>query len=381
MKKSAKRNYNTYFDNAATSFPKPKEVAREIACYLNELGGTYGRSSHKRAIEVSKVVEETRSWIAEILGVKKSSHIVFTPNATYAINLVLKGFQFKHKRIAVSALEHNAVWRPLTRLTHEIGIEVNQLPSFDDGLIDLDKGSEAFSNRTDLVVINHQSNVNGVIQPIEKVKEIMEDIPLLVDASQSLGHMELNVEKFNIDFLALTGHKGLLGPTGIGALFVRNPDLLFPLVDGGTGSNSESTEMPPFLPDKYEAGTPNIAGIFGLRAALLHKPSPQHSREDFLALIEDLKGITGIRVLCAGRTENQGDVFSLTSEKMDCSVLGRALDEQFGIETRIGLHCAPMTHKHLGTFPEGTVRIGVSPYHTKEDFDYLVHAVKSVQGR
>jgi cysteine desulfurase family protein len=381
MKKSANRTHNTYFDNAATSFPKPKEVALEIARYLNKMGGTYGRSSHDRVIEVSKVVEETRSLIAEMLGVKKPSHIVFTHNATHAINLVLKGFHLKKKEIVVSALEHNAVWRPLTRLTHELGVKVSQLPSFDDGLIDLDKLSEVVSKKTALIVVNHQSNVNGVIQPIEKIKEIIGDIPLLVDASQSMGHRELDIAKCKIDFLALTGHKGLLGPTGIGALFVKNPEMLVPLADGGTGSNSESTEMPSFLPDKFEAGTPNIVGIFGLRAALLHRPSPRHSKNDLVCLIEDLKRIGSIRVLCANHEEYQGDVFSLMSEKMDCSVVGRALGERFGIETRLGLHCAPEAHKHLGSFPEGTIRISVSPYHTKADFDYLLQAVKSVQAQ
>jgi cysteine desulfurase family protein len=381
MKSSAERTYNTYFDNAATSFPKPKEVALEIARYLDELGGTYGRSSHDRAIEVSKVVEETRSLMATMLGVKKSSHVVFTHNATHAINLVLKGFRFKNKKVSISTVEHNAVSRPLTRLTNELGVKVSYLPSFSDGLIDLDKLSDVVSKQTDLIVVSHQSNVNGVIQPIEKIKNIIGDTPLLVDASQSVGHREIDIEKCNIDFLALTGHKGLLGPTGIGALFVKNPEMLDPLVDGGTGSNSESAEMPPFLPDKFEAGTPNIVGIFGLRAALLHKPSPAHLKNDLLDLIEDLKRIGGIRVLCANHEEYQGDVFSLMSEKMDCSVLGRALVEKFGIATRLGLHCAPEAHKHLGTFPEGTVRISVSPYHTKEDFDYLLHAVKSVQRR
>jgi cysteine desulfurase family protein len=381
MKKLANRTHNTYFDNAATSFPKPKEVALEMARYLNKMGGTYGRSSHDRAIEASKVVEETRFLIAEMLGVKKSSRIVFTPNATNAINLVLKGFRYEHQEVVISSLEHNALWRPLTRLINEHGVKVKKLPSFDDGLIDLEKLSEVVSNQTDLVVINHQSNVNGVIQPIEKIKKIIGDIPLLVDASQSLGHRELDIEKCKIDFLALTGHKGLLGPTGVGALFVKNPELLAPLVDGGTGSNSESTEMPSFVPDKFEAGTPNIVGIFGLRASLLHKPSPAHSRKEYLSLISDIKGINGIRVLCANQEENQGDVFSLMSERMDCSVLGRALGEQFGIETRLGLHCAPEAHKHLGTLPEGTVRIGVSPYHTKEDFDYLLQAIKSVQAK
>ncbi len=381
MKKPAETKYNTYFDNAATSFPKPKEVAREISLYLNEMGGTYGRSSHYRAIEVSKIVEDTRSLIAEMLGVKKSSHIVFTPNATHGINLVLKGFHFKNKEIAVSALEHNAVWRPLARLINELGLKVNRFPSFKDGLIDQDRVPEVISKNTDLVVVNHQSNVNGVTQPVEQIKKIIGDIPILVDASQSLGHSELNVRTCNIDFLALTGHKGLLGPTGVGALFVKNPEILPPLVDGGTGSNSESTEMPSFMPDKFEAGTPNIVGIFGLRAALLHRPSPAHTKNEYLSLIEEIQGIKGIRVICADKKEYQGDVFSLISNKMDCSVFARTLGENFGIETRVGLHCAPEAHRHLGTFPEGTVRIGVSPYHTKEDFDYLLNAVKRVQER
>ncbi len=370
--------FNTYFDNAATSFPKPAEVALEISRYLNELGGTYGRSSFGRTLQVSRNVEETSSLLSDMFGVKKSSHIVFTHNATHAINIVLKGLNLKNCEVAVSSLEHNAVMRPLSALSLKNNIKIVELPCFEDGFLDLKRAAQFISEKTALVIVNHQSNVNGVIQPVQKLHEIIGEIPILLDASQSSGHVDIELEKWGIDFAAFTGHKGLLAPTGTGALYVKKPELIETLIQGGTGSRSEDFEMPLFLPDKFEAGTPNIAGIFGLRAALLNKPVSAHKKDDFLQLIEEVKRIEELNILAAQNPENQGDLFSVFSQKMDCSTLGSRLFDDFGIETRIGLHCAPLAHKFLGTFPDGAVRISVSPYHSKEDFDYLLNAIKTV---
>ncbi|MCD6112722.1 MAG: aminotransferase class V-fold PLP-dependent enzyme, partial [Bacteroidales bacterium] len=196
--------------------------------------------------------------------------------------------------------------------------------------------------------------------------------------SQSLGHENINVDKDSIDFLAFTGHKALLGPTGIGGLFVKNKNLLRPLIEGGTGSKSESVEQPDFMPDMLEAGTPNIAGIFGLYAALKNKPTVSHSEKDLYHLINDIRKLKNYIVYSASDYENQGDVFSINSKKIDCSELGSLLYEKFGIETRVGLHCAPLAHKHIGTFPSGTLRISPSVYHNKDDFDYLLYALKNI---
>ncbi|HOG43727.1 MAG TPA: aminotransferase class V-fold PLP-dependent enzyme [bacterium] len=371
------REINKYFDNGATSFPKPPEVAEEIAGYLNEIGGTYGRSYHSKAIQVSKIVEETRNMFAKMINAHNSSNIVFTHNATHGINTVLKGLNLKNCEVAVSVLEHNAVMRPLTAIAEQNSIKIRFIPSFSDGLIDVSKVSEVITEKTALVVVNHMSNVNGVIQPVEEIKEIIGDKPILVDAAQSGGHIKIDVLK-GLDFVAFTGHKGLLGPTGTGILYIRNPEMLDSFIEGGTGSRSESVEMPQFMPDKFEAGTPNIAGIFGLRAALMNRPVPAHSFKELAQLIENIEEIDGFNVVRANDINNQGALFSILSSVMDPSVLGMKLFEKYSIETRIGLHCAPLAHKHLGTFPQGTVRISFSPYHTNEDIEYLINSLREI---
>ena len=372
-------NINKYFDNSATSFPKPKQVAMEMSHYLNDIGGSYGRSFYKRAYEVSKTVEQTRELLADLIGASLSSNIVFTLNATHAINIVLNSFSKIKGEIAITPMEHNAVARPLYRIAGENkNLKIVSLPAFSDGYIDVDNMPQYINKDTKLVVINHQSNVNGVIQPYRKIKELIGDIPLLLDVSQSLGHENINVDKDSIDFLAFTGHKALLGPTGIGGLFVKNKNLLRPLIEGGTGSKSESVEQPDFMPDMLEAGTPNIAGIFGLYAALKNKPTASHSEKDLYHLINDIRKLKNYIVYSASDYENQGDVFSINSKKIDCSELGSLLYEKFGIETRVGLHCAPLAHKHIGTFPSGTLRISPSVYHNKDDFDYLLYALKNI---
>ena len=370
-----KHELNGYFDCGATSFPKPAQVACEMARYLNEVGGPYGRSFYGRALEVSGVVEETRSLLAGLLRAGNSEKIIFTHNATHAVNIVVKGLALKGKEVWISPLEHNAVARPLRRLKQDGQITVRFLPSAADGRVEPERLH--FSERTGLIVVNHQSNVNGVIQPIREIKEKAGPIPVLVDAAQSLGHQAIDAEGWEIDFVAFTGHKGLLGPTGTGGLYLGGQHLK-PLIEGGTGSRSESSAMPGFLPDRFEAGTPNIAGIFGLRAALLHRPIPAHTREDFLDLIRAIRQLPGLSVQAARAEDHQGELFSITSGSMDSSTLGMCLYEDYGIETRLGLHCAPLAHRRIGTFPSGTVRISPTVYHSPRDFALILAALTEI---
>lgn len=225
------------------------------------------------------------------------------------------------------------------------------------------------------------SNINGVIQPVSELKKMFNDSLVLVDGAQSLGHVPVSLDEWGVDFFAFTGHKSLLGPTGTGGLYIADPESLPALIHGGTGSNSESSMMPAFLPDKFEAGTPNITGIFGLNGALTHKPAPMHSHNDFMTLIDSIKALPGYTVYCADNEKSQGELFSITHETLDCSELGYALYEQFGIETRVGLHCSPLAHKRLGTFPGGTVRIAPSIYHTADDFAQLIKALKTIESQ
>jgi selenocysteine lyase/cysteine desulfurase len=252
------------------------------------------------------------------------------------------------------------------------------LPHFRDGLVDVPRIGKCFKDETKLVVINHQSNVNGVIQPIEDIRRELAGVPILVDASQSLGQLPIRIDQWEIDYLAFTGHKGLLGPTGTGGLFLRVPDSLAPLVYGGTGSRSASFEMPPFLPDRLEAGTPNVAGIFGLLAALRNSPSAGHTREDFRWLATRVRELPNIHFYGADDFRRQGSAFSINHGSREGSAIGAQLNGEFGIETRTGLHCAPLAHKTIGTFPVGTVRIAPSVYHTRADFEYLLEAITKI---
>lgn len=367
---------NCYFDNAATSFPKPPAVAAAICRYLNEVGGSYGRSAYARAFDVARTVEKTRDLLAERMGARDAERLVFAPNATHAVNLVLQSLLRQGGRVLISPLEHNAVTRPLAALAERYGVTFDLLPHRGDGCVDISGIKDLVTADTLLAVVNHQSNVNGVIQPLGEIKEQLGQVPLLVDASQSFGSIPVTVDAWDIDFLAFTGHKALLGPTGIGGLYLKNPGTVEPLIFGGTGSASDSFEMPAIVPDRFEAGTLNIAGIYGLLAALEDAPASRHSRAEYQRLVEELRGLPSLRVLCAERFADQGDVFSFYQPGADPATLGRRLFDNYSIETRVGLHCAPLAHQTLGTFPAGTVRIGVSPYHTNDDFTYLIKAVR-----
>ena len=370
---------NTYFDNGATSYPKPPEVAQAVASCLTDLGGSYGRSFHGHTVEISRRVEGTRSALAVFLGVEDSSHLVFTQNATHAINIVLKGIDFNGREIVTTPMEHNAVCRPLHRLAEEGKVILKTLPAGTDGRVDLDQIDSTVSNNTALVIVNHQSNVNGVIQPITEIKQAIGEIPMLIDAAQSAGHVALDIDQCGCEYVAVTGHKSLLGPTGIGCLYVQDPDSLEPLIEGGTGSRSESIEMPTFMPDKFEAGTLNIVSIIGLGAALENRPEPQHSVTDFLSLLDEIKSIAPLRLHGANDSQHQGALFSISAESIDASTLGRRLYDTYGIETRIGLHCAPLAHQHIGTFDGGTVRLSPSCYHSHDDFSFLLDALRSIR--
>ncbi|MFH0803096.1 MAG: aminotransferase class V-fold PLP-dependent enzyme [bacterium] len=372
--------FNGYFDNAATSFPKPPSVAAASAAYLDEIGGPYGRSAYGRALEVSRAVEGARSRLADLFGVKDSARVVFTMNATQAVNTVLFGLGLKDAHVLVSPLEHNAVMRPLAALERAGLCRFEVLPHAPDGLVDLEGIRRVLTPRTALVVVNHMSNVNGLIQPVALIKKAVGEIPLLVDGAQSAGNVLVSLEEWGIDFFAFTGHKGLLGPTGTGGLYIRCPEKLEPLICGGTGSRSDSFEMPEFSPDRFEAGTHNIAGIFGLSAALADRPEARHQEADFIRLIDKIRRLKTYRLLLAEDKWRQGRLFSLCHRSLPSSEVARRLFEEHKIETRSGLHCAPLAHRTLGTFPDGTVRIAVSPYHTPGDFNRLLDALKDIDG-
>lgn len=366
---------NKYFDNAGTSFPKPPEVAIKIGHYLTEIGGTYGRSAYPRAYETTRLVEECRDKLGLILGTKQSDNISFCANATMAINTIIKGLPLKNMKVLVSPLEHNAVMRPLNILQKNKHITIETLPAHNDGTINIKRLNEVNLSDTGLIIINHQSNVSGVIQPIAEISRWANKIPLMVDGSQSAGHVPIKIDEWGVDYFVFTGHKGLLGPTGIGGFYVKNPDNLQTLIEGGTGSRSDSFEMPDFMPDKFQPGTPNIVGIVGLLAALNHLPLTGINQQEINNLINGVAAIEGYKVLCAEKPMHQGALFSFVHKDITPSVFAQELYSLYNIEVRCGLHCAPAAHSFYNTYPNGTVRIALSPYHTKEDLDFLLNAL------
>lgn len=369
---------NHYFDNAATSFPKPKEVSQYISHYLDKQGGTYGRSAYKRVFDASANIETLRESVASLLGTRHSDRFFFTFNATVGLNTILSGMDLHDCHVLISPMEHNATTRPLLKIAKEKNVSFDILPHGIDGEIDTTKIDSVLKPSTRLIIVNHQSNINGVIQPLQKIKAICGNIPILIDLAQSAGHCKVELDNWDIDFAAFTGHKGLLGPSGTGGIYIKNPDLVNPFIYGGTGSNSESFEMPSFIPDKFEAGTPNVAGLTGLLGALENTPVPLHTKKDFTELLDNISSIPELTVYKAESIQKQGPLFSVNHCDYSCSELAHILYEKYNIETRSGLHCAPLAHKTLGTFPSGTVRFALSVYHTKEDFDYLVNALKKL---
>lgn len=362
---------NLYFDNSSTSYPKPPEVAEAVCRHITAIGGNYGRATYERALTNNAIVEGTRDKLATLIGAENGDNIFWCQNATMGSNIVLNSLGLKGKKVLVSPLEHNAVMRPLVHL----GADWSVLPCLRDGTVDLKKLKEIPAESAALIVINHLSNVNGVIQPLEEIAAWAGDTPLMVDTSQSLGHTPIDVTKSNIDYLIFTAHKGLYGITGLGGYYAKDANTLRPLIYGGTGSSSESYLMPETYPDRQEAGTPNIVGIAALNAALSNQPEPLHTHRDTLSLIEMTKRIKGIKVYCADDPSRQGELFSFVHDTINGSEFAYLLQKRHGIECRYGHHCAPLAHKSIGSYDSGTVRISFSPYHTKEEMDYLLNAI------
>lgn len=346
--------------------------------YMNESGGSYGRSAGPRAFFTAQRIERLRDCMGSLLGTTKIENIVFTSGATMSLNLVLQGFKWTKGAVLHSPLEHNSVMRPLVELHKRANLRLECMPALKDGTIDLKALSRMEMGNFDLVVINHQSNVNGVIQPLEQIRGVIGSTPILVDTSQSLGTIVVKADEWGLDFVAFTGHKGLLGPPGTGGLFIREPDLVSPLLYGGTGSSSHSYDMPQTMPDRFDAGTPNLVGLFGLLAAIENSPDYGYEQKDIERLLSGLRELSGLWVFAAENIKNQGSVISVSSDKLEPGSFGDRLYHDHQIETRIGLHCSPLAHRHLGTFPTGTVRLSFSPYHDARDLDYLLEAIRKV---
>ncbi len=376
-----------YLDHAATSFPKAPGVTEAVVRVLEETGGNPGRSGHRLSVEAGRLIHQCRSKLAEFFGVGSSDRVIFTRNATEAINLAL-GILRPGDRVVVTPFQHNAVMRPLNALVEERGIELFRVEA--DWSSPLGQWLERFELLCEresprMVVVNHGSNVMGEVVPLGKISRVAKRAGalLLVDAAQTAGVLPLSVGELGIDFLAFTGHKGLRGPKGTGGLVIGGDELPPPLVRGGTGSRSEEELQPEMLPDLYESGTPNAEGIAGLGAALewllTTGPDRVHAHEmGLLRLFEaEAKGVRGLR-FWGPRGDGGVAVCSVQVEGVDPAWVSTILDAEYGIMTRPGLHCAPSAHRALDTFPRGTVRVSFGFTNVEGDVGVLVEALERI---
>ncbi|RKY89642.1 cysteine desulfurase [candidate division KSB1 bacterium] len=377
-------NELVYLDNAATSFPKPEEVINKITEYLSRYAANPGRSGHKLSLEAGKLVFETRELLSELFNISDSSRIIFTSNATESINYVINSFLKENDHIITTSVEHNSVMRPLRFIERKKHIKIDVVKANRDGLINPYHFKEFIKENTKLIIINHASNVTGVITPVEKIKKIVGNIPVLLDAAQTAGCIPIDVKKSGIDLLAFTGHKSLLGPSGIGGLYIGNNIDFEPVKMGGTGSNSELEKQPEFLPDKFESGTLNVTGIAGLCGSLkfLMKTKVENIREKDKELsgyfINKLLELETVKIYGDLNIENRVPLISINMKNRTSSELCFKLDKEFNIMTRGGLHCAPAAHKTILTFPEGTLRFSSGFFNSEKDVDKTIEALYKI---
>ncbi len=380
-----KRDTMIYLDNAATSWPKPESVYETMDEFLRTKGGNPGRGSHSLAVAAREIVEETRMLVARFINAPEMKRVIFTLNCTDALNLGLKGLLRPGDHVITSCIGHNSVVRPLRKLEHQ-GVKITRLPPSEAGVVSAQDIEEAITRETKLVVITHASNVTGVIQPIEEYGAIARKhkVIFMVDAAQTAGKYPIDVQAGNIDLLAFSGHKGLLGPPGTGVLYMGNRVTLDSLREGGTGSYSELEEQPTALPYRYECGTVNSIGISGLGAGLKYifkeglERIGAHGQSLIDRLIQGLSNIPGVILYTAKDRSKQAPVISLNIEGYESGEVGAILDQAFDIKVRTGLHCAPAAHKTLGTYPLGTVRLSPGYFNTMEEINLTVQALEKM---
>lgn len=380
-----------YLDQASTSFPKAPGVAQAMVDYQTMNGVNVNRGCYSSAYSAEEVIYETRQLLAELFHFSKCKNVIFTPNVTTSLNFILKGFLKPGDHILVSAMEHNAVMRPVVQLASS-GISFDRIPCRTDGSMILEKVEELIRPETKAIVTLHASNVCGTRMPLDALGEICQrhQLYFVVDSAQTAGIVPINMDKMHIDALAFTGHKGLRGPQGTGGFLVSQElaEQMEPLISGGTGSVSHTEEIPDFMPDRFESGTPNLPGIYGLHEALLFLKthSLQAINEKELSLtgyfLEQLQALddTGRHIRIIGKKDltDRNAVVSIQTPEIDMSQVAWQLDNEYGVMTRVGLHCAPNAHKTLGTYPAGTIRFSFGPENTKNELDFAIQGLKKI---
>ena len=377
-----------YLDHAATSWPKPPPVLAAITDFLVHSGGSPGRSAHRLSLKAARSLYAARETLANFLNAPDPLRVLFTANATEALNLAIYGLLRPGDRVVTTAMEHNAVMRPLRDLERQ-GVQLVVVPCGPEGSLAPEDLRRAARPGTRLLVANHASNVTGTLLPIAELGTLAREIQtlLLVDAAQTAGALPLDMQALGIDLLAFTGHKALLGPPGTGGLVLGprlDPAELQPRIRGGTGSRSEREEQPDDLPDKFESGTPNGPGIAGLLAGV--QTVQQLGLENIRAheirlteqLIQGLQAIPGVRLYGPQDPRKRTATVSFTVDKRRVSEVAWRLDEEFGVLCRVGLHCAPAAHRTLGTFPEGTIRFAAGFTTTTDQIATALQAVQEI---
>lgn len=376
------------FDNGSTSFPKAPGLGKAVGEFLETGAYNINRGNYANAYEIQDLVYQTRGFLAELLGCRNQKHVVFTPSITYSLNFFLHGFLRQGDHIIVSALEHHAVMRPLAE-QEKNGIEVDCIPSDEEGNLDMDAAEALLRPNTRAILVTHASNVCGTVLPIRELGQLcrQHDLIFAVDSAQTAGILPISAEADDIDFLAFTGHKGLLGPQGIGG-FVISENLrekMKPVIMGGTGSKSDEFIMPQFLPDRYESGTLNLPGIVGLHHSLQYI-----RRIGITAVFEKEMDLTGrfldhiiseipqAKIIGKKDSSNRIAAVSLDFPEHDNAGISFLLDGQYGIQTRVGLHCAAAAHRALGTFPKGTVRFSFGSFNTTEEIELCISALRQI---
>lgn len=374
-----------YFDNAATSWPKPASVREAVNRYFGEAGGNPGRSGHRMSIAAARVVEEARDALAELFAVPDPGRIVFTKNTTEALNLAIMGILRPGDHAITSGVEHNSVMRPLRHL-ESTGVELTVVACAPDGSLSPEDVAAAFRPNTRLLTTVHASNVLGTVLPVAELAEIarQHDVPYLVDAAQTAGSLPIDMPALGADLVALPGHKGLLGLTGTGALYVDERVEPLPLMRGGTGSRSDEETQPEFMPDKYESGTVNVAGLAGLAAGVRHviergvKAIAEHELALVARFVEGAAEIPGLTVYGPDDLDRRCGVVSFNIDDLPPSEVSLMLDDEYDIMSRPGLHCAPGAHVTAGTTPMGTVRFGFGPSNTDAQVDASLVALEAI---
>lgn len=374
-----------YLDNAATSFPKPEAVYRAVDDCLRNYCANPGRGGHKLSLQSGRVLLEARELLSELFNAGAAENIILTHNATESLNLALKGFLKKGDHVITTSMEHNSVIRPLKAL-ETLGISTTIVQCSEKGELDIGDIEREIKKETVLIAVTHASNVTGTILPVDEIGDIARSYGLefLVDASQTAGVYDIDVEKMNISMLAFTGHKSLMGLQGTGGLYLRKGLELKPMKEGGTGSKSESLYQPDIIPDRYESGTHNTPGIAGLCAGIKFirekgvRNIRKHEQELAKLFLDGLQNIKKVKSYGVGDAARQAPVVSVNIEDIGSSDISYILDQTFDIATRSGLHCAPVAHKTIGTLEQGTVRFSFGYFNTKEEVNTVLSAIEQI---